>query len=139
MTDGYADPNAPVPTYDMPQSPAPYSPGPYTPRPVSTNPGFVFGLIGFILSFFFVLNIAGLVLSIIGRVKSKRAGQPSALAVAGIVISIVGILATAAVLAVSVPLLVHAGSECARLGNGVHRIGNSVYTCTPTSFNETTN
>ena len=54
---------------------------------------------------------------------------------AGMIISIVGILFCGGIIALIAPPLIHAGQECARLGDGTHVIGNSTYTCTPTSFN----
>ena len=108
------------------------------PFPVAPhNPGRVLGIVGFVLSFFFFLNIAGLVLSIVGLVKSKRARLRNGFAIAGIVIASVGIMISIVVAAFTVPLLVDAGQTCARLGNGVHQVGNATYTCTPTSFRVT--
>jgi hypothetical protein len=124
----------PLPPQAMPQQfgAAPY---PYAPVPgAGPRPGRTLGIVGFIFSFFFVLDIIGLILSIMGVVKSRRAGNGNGLAVAGIIISLVGIALTA----VLVATLVGAAQECGRLGPGVHHVGNSVYTCTSTSFNVST-
>jgi hypothetical protein len=121
---------APVPNW---QTGAGWQPAPTAPRP-----GRTLGIVGFVLSFIWVVDIAGLVISIIAMVKSKRAGQKNGFALAGIIISIAGILVWGSIAAVAVPSLVHAGQMCAQLGNGVHVVGNTTYTCTPTSFNETT-
>ncbi|HEX3724503.1 MAG TPA: DUF4190 domain-containing protein [Nitrolancea sp.] len=86
------------------------------------------------LSFFGFIDIAGLIISIVAMAQSKRSGHKNGFALAGIIISAVGILFTAGVIALVVPALINAGQECARLGNGTHVIGNSTYTCTPTSF-----
>ena len=102
------------------------------------RPGRTLGIVGFALSFVGLVDIAGLIICIVAIVQSRRAGEKNGFALAGIIIAIVGILLTAAIVALTVPLLVHAGQECARLGNGTHVIGNSTYTCTPTSFNVTT-
>lgn len=51
------------------------------------NPGKTLGIIGFIFGFIFFLNIPGLILSIIGLVKSKAAGFKNGLAIAGIVLN----------------------------------------------------
>jgi hypothetical protein len=99
------------------------------------RPGRTLGIVGFILSFFGFIDIAALIISIVAMVTSKRAGHKNGFALAGIIISTVGILFTAGVIALIVPTLVNAGQECARLGNGTHVVGNSTYTCTPTSFN----
>jgi hypothetical protein len=117
---------------------APSAPPPYTRAPAVHHPGRAAGIVGFVLAFFFILDIAGLIVSIVGLVQSRKAGLGNGFAVAGIIISIVGILVGGGIAAVAVPLLVHAGQECAQLGNGTHVIGNTTYTCTPTSFNETT-
>jgi hypothetical protein len=117
---------------------APSAPPPYMPAPPAHHPGRAAGIVGFILSFFFVLDIAGLVVSIVGMVIARKAGRTNGFALAGIIISIVGILVGGGITAAIVPALVHAGQECAQLGNGTHVIGNTIYTCTPTSFNEST-
>ncbi|HEY4267108.1 MAG TPA: DUF4190 domain-containing protein [Galbitalea sp.] len=110
----------------------------WQPAPTAPRPGRTLGIVGFVLSFIWVVDIAGLVISIIAMVKSKRAGQKNGFALAGIIISIAGILVWGSIVAVAVPSLVHAGQMCAQLGNGVHVVGNTTYTCTPTSFNEST-
>lgn len=70
-------PPAPVPTaYAQPHAPGAVAP--------AENPGKTLGLVGFILSFFF--PPVGLGLSIGGLVKSKKAGHPNGLALAGIII-----------------------------------------------------
>jgi hypothetical protein len=142
---GYAPPGPvyaappPSPGYAPPPSGFPYTPiqGQGTGYAVE-RPGRTLGIVGFILSFFWVLDIAGLIISIVGLVKSRRAGQKSGFALAGIIISIVGVVFLGSVVAVAVPTLVHAGQVCSQLGNGVHVVGNATYTCTPTSFNVTT-
>jgi hypothetical protein len=113
-----------------PASPQQY-PG-FSPRPA--DPGRVLGIVGFVLSFFLVIDIAGLILSIIATVKSRRAGRTNGFAIAGIVISLCGILLVGGLTAVTVPTLVNAAQTCQRLGDGVHQVGNATYTCTPTSF-----
>lgn len=67
-------------------------------QPPTENPGKTLGIVGLVLGIvgFFILflaPIAGLVVSIIGRNKSKRAGHKNGLAVAGIIVSIVALLA----------------------------------------------
>jgi MFS family permease len=66
--------------------------------PPTENPGKTLGIVGLVLGivgFFiaFLAPIAGLVVSIIGRNKSKRAGHKNGLAVAGIIVSIVALIA----------------------------------------------
>ena len=85
MTDSTGNPMQPVP--DPRYSPA-----------QGTNPGKTFGITGLILGivgFFvaFIAPIAGLVFSIIGRNRSKRAGQKNGVATAGIIVSIIALIA----------------------------------------------
>jgi hypothetical protein len=112
----------------------------YSHPPMSTpeRPGRTMGIVGFVLSFVWILDLVGLIISIIAMVKSKRAGQKNGFALAGIIISIAGIIVFTGVVPLVTPPLVQAAQECARLGNGVHIVGNSTYTCTPTSFNVST-
>jgi hypothetical protein len=144
------DPYAPPATADLyaaapasgyaQQAPAYASPqGPWQGQGYpAERPGRTIGIVGFILSFLVVVNIAALVVSIVGLVKSRRAGQKNGFALAGLIISIVGVVFLGSIVAVAVPTLIHAGQVCSQLGNGVHVIGNSTYTCTPTSFNVST-
>ena len=132
MTDD-AIPAAP-PAAEFPTTPPPY----WQPAPAAPRPGRTLGIVGFVLSFIGFIDIAGLVISIIAMVKSKRAGQKNGFALAGIIISIAGILFCGGIIAVIAPSLVHTAQMCAQLGNGVHVIGNTTYTCTPTSFSEYT-
>lgn len=108
----------------------------YSNSAAATNrPGRTLGIIGFALSFVGFIDVVGLIVCIIAMVKSKRADQKNGFALAGMIISIVGILFCGGIIALIAPPLIHAGQECARLGDGTHVIGNSTYTCTPTSFN----
>ena len=80
------DPNTPSQQPQPVQQPA-YVPPQQTngQAPSSENPGKVLGIVGFILAFFFPL--VGLILSIIGFVKSKKAGFKNGLALAGIILN----------------------------------------------------
>jgi len=127
MTDGEIAPPAPPPYSG---ASVPYAAPPST----AAAPGRTLGIVGFVLSFFFLLDIGGLILCIIALVQARRAGQRNGLAVAGIVVSVVGILVSAVVVILGVSALIDAAQTCARLGNGVHVVGSSTYTCTPTSF-----
>jgi len=126
-----------------PTIPAPYSSVPPPPPPgyyyvQPPVPGRGLGIAGFVLSLFVIGNIVGLILSIVALVQSKRAGRGNGFAVAGIVIASVGVALTILVVALAVPAFIDAANTCARLGDGVHTVGNSTYTCTPTSFNVST-
>ncbi len=98
------------------------------------DPNFVLGVVGFALSFIGVLDIAGLIISIIAFTKSKRRGFNNGFALAGIIIAGIGVLITAIIVMLIVPTLIDAAQTCARLGDGVHQINGATYTCTPTSF-----
>lgn len=129
MTDGVALP--PQPAY-------PGGPGyPYAPAQPSV-PGRVLGIVGFALSFVFPLDIAGTVLCIVSLVMARRARRRNGFAVAGLIIGLAGIVFSAGILALIIPPVVHAAQECSRLGEGTHVVGNTTYTCTPTSVNFST-
>src|SRR4051812_21569235 len=66
------------------------------------------GIVGFALSFFVVLNFAGLIVSIVAVVRSKRAGFVNGFAVAGFIIAAVGVLFTLLVVALIAPPLIDA-------------------------------
>lgn len=93
-----------------------------------------FGVVGFVLSLFAILNIAGLVISIVALVRSKRAGFRNRFALAGLVIASIGVLITFILIAAAVGGMVDAAQTCTRLGNGVHTVGNATYSCAPGSF-----
>jgi asparagine N-glycosylation enzyme membrane subunit Stt3 len=125
-------------TAALPYAPPPYGGIPALPdgQPPS-RPGRVLGIVGFGLSFFFLLDIAGLVLCIVALVKSRRAGHKNAFALAGLIISFVGIVFCAVILAALIPATMDLLQTCGRLGNGVHLVGNAIYTCTPFSASKT--
>ncbi|MFZ4894429.1 DUF4190 domain-containing protein [Plantibacter sp. Mn2098] len=143
-TQAYVAPTSPVeptaaassaaPSYPAQPSFPTQPPAGWGPLPAPTNPHKTLSIVGFILSFFFLLNFAGLVVSIVAMVKSRRAGFGSGFALAGIIIGGLGVLLTLAVLAMAIPALIDGASTCAELGNGTHVIGDRVYTCTPGSF-----
>ncbi|TCL82740.1 hypothetical protein EDF43_105294 [Rathayibacter sp. PhB179] len=91
-------------------------------------------IVGFVLAFIGFLNVAGLILSLIALIRSRRAGQRNGLALAGVIIAALGVAFIAVLLVVLVPILVDAAQTCSRLGEGVHVVGGSTYTCTGTSF-----
>ena len=87
----------------QPTDPQPYTPTQPTPQPApqAANPGKTAGVVGFIFAFV-GLQIPGLILSIIGFNKSKRAGIGNGLALAGIILNSLGILVSLIV----IPILV---------------------------------
>jgi len=123
-------PIAPAP-FGAPAATAPAAP---LTAAAARNPYGTLGVVGFALSLLGPLSIAGLVVSIVALVQSKRRGFGNGFALAGIIIAGVGLLVAAVVIAVAVPALVDAAQTCARLGDGVHQIGDAQYTCAPGSF-----
>ncbi len=109
-------------------------------RPLATAPSSTpdayrtFGIVGFVLSFFVILNLAGLAISIIALVGSRRQGHRNGLALAGVVIAGAGVAVTLVIVFVLGATVVDAGQTCARLGEGVHTAGPATYTCGPGSF-----
>lgn len=137
--------SAPQPAVsDVSPQPAMTSNGGQPMQPIVTNPGRGLGIAGFVVSLvslllnfvtFGILSVVGLVLSIIAKVKSKRAGQPNGLALAGIIISIVSCVLTLALFAltmlVGVQGLSRAKTICQEKGDGVYVQGNTQITCGP--------
>lgn len=89
------------------------------------NPGKGVGIAGFVLAFLGPLSIVGIILSIVGLVKSRGAGQKNGLALAGIIVGILVLLGTAAVAWLVISLL----QQCADLGPGTHYVDGVTYTC----------
>jgi len=113
-----------------PEQPQPAPAPPTPPR----SPYFTLGVVGFALSLIAILNIAGLVISIVALVKSRRRGFRNGFALAGVIIAGVGVGIGLIILGTAIPTLVDAAQTCARLGTGVHELDGATYTCTPTSF-----
>jgi hypothetical protein len=97
-------------------------------------PGRVMGMVGLVLSLIPPLNLAGLFLSIVAKVKSKRAGGKNDVALSGIVVASATIVLTLLAVWILVPPFVNAVLTCAHFGHGVHVIGESTYTCTSDGF-----
>lgn len=106
------------------------SAAPYPTNPAASatvDPGRTLGIVGLILSIF--IPIVGLIVSIVARRKSKKAGFGNTLAMVGIVIGVVFTLLALGGTTVGVVSLVHVAHECANLGPGVHQVGGTTYTC----------
>jgi len=101
-----------------------------TPVPAAApvSDGKTLGIVGLVLAFLF--SIAGLIVSIIARGQSKRAGVSNTPATAGIIISIIGIIITAIVVAVTIFGLIALASACAGLEAGQYQLENGgILTC----------
>ena len=104
--------------------------------PFPSDAGTGLGIAGFIVDFF--VAPLGLILSIVAKVQSNRAGVKNGLATAGIILGIVFTIVGVIVVVLFAVVLGRAASECAKLGDGTHVIGNSTYTCGNGSFNVST-
>jgi len=92
------------------------------PAPAPVSDGKTLGIVGLVLAF--VFSIAGLIVSIIARGQSKRAGVQNTPATVGIVISIIGIIGYIIAIAALVIGLMALVSACASLGPGVWQLDN---------------
>lgn len=101
-----------------------------TPAPAASD-GKTLGVVGVILAI--IAPLIGLIVSIVARGQSKRAGVSNGAATAGIVISIIllvlGIIAAIAFAAGGAALFGGLAQVCAELGSGEHVIGDVTYTC----------
>lgn len=106
-------------------------PSPYAQQPQQQTPGKGLATAGFVLALiglvsFGLTSLIGLILSIIGRVQTKRAGQPSGLALAGIIVSIItmiiGIIAAVLIFVFFVSESAKLQNECRERGSGTHYI-----------------
>jgi Na+/proline symporter len=88
-----------------------------------------FEIAGFVLSFFGILAIAGLVMSTISFRRLGRAGQPRGLSLAGIIISIVVLLLTIGGIVAVVTGVSAVVEACQELGPGTHVVDGVTYTC----------
>ena len=110
-------------------APQAYTPGSNETTGGSKPPSKGMAIAGFVLSFFGLLAIVGLILNIISFRRFGRAGQPRGLSLAGIIISIVVIIITV----IGIIALIASASvllqQCADLGPGTHVVDGVTYTC----------
>jgi hypothetical protein len=104
---------------------------PVVPQPapvvVTGVPGKGLGIAGLIIDFF--IPILGLILSIVARSQSKRAGFKNTPATVGIVLGILFTVGAIIAIAVSVAALGGIAAQCANLGAGTHVVNGVTYTC----------
>ncbi|GAB2986299.1 hypothetical protein [Frigoribacterium salinisoli] len=108
---------------------APQAPGYAPTAEQQQRPSKGFEIAGFVLSFFGILAIAGLVMSTISFRRLGRAGQPRGLALAGIIISIVVLLLTIGGIVAGVAGVSAVVEACGELGPGTHVVDGVTYTC----------
>lgn len=126
-----SDPNQPIqpPAYGS-VPPAPPAPPAYPQSGMpaanggqAVDPGKTMGIVGLVLSFFWVLDIAGLIISIIALNKSKKAGFKNGPALAGMIISIVtiiiGIIVIVSLIALGAAGIAAINEACAESGGTI--------------------
>jgi len=97
------------------------------PETVVHNPGKTLGILGLVLSI--PLSLVGLVLGVVGLVRSRRAGLHNWWAVAAIVVSFLVIVA----IVIWASTLVWLMGECAELGPGIHEVNGRPIECVSAS------
>jgi hypothetical protein len=101
------------------------------PAPAPASDGKTLGIVGLVLAFLF--SLAGLIVSIIARNQSKRAGVPNTPATVGIVISIIGLVLGLIWIIVAIvggaALFGGLAQVCATYGPGVWEVDGVTYTC----------
>lgn len=130
------DPYGQQPSGGQPQGGQPGGQYPYQPSdgdtgpahraPGAENPGKTLGIVGLILSILGCTALIGIVVSIIGLVKSRKAGMGNGVAWAGIIIGVLWLIGGIVGLATGVGGLM---DKCAELGPGVHQVDGVTYTC----------
>ncbi|GAA1851430.1 hypothetical protein [Myceligenerans crystallogenes] len=136
---GPGQPQSPDPYGQQPSGQEPYGGQPYTQGPSghqpyeqpaggpgSQNPGKTLGIVGLVLSILGCTALIGIVVSVIGLVKSRKAGLGNGLAWAGIIIGVLWLVIGGIGLATGVGGLM---DKCSELGPGTHQVDGVTYTC----------
>lgn len=128
LESGRREPRRPFYLEDSPMT-DPAAPAPVPAPAPAAAPGKTLGIVGLILAFLGPVSLVGLILSIVARSQSKKAGVTNTPATVGIIIGII-------VLVVTIIFWVVAGigaaallSQCADLGPGVHDVNGVTVTC----------
>ncbi len=101
--------------------PAPAPPAPQAYVAPAGSDGKTLGIVALVLAFFF--QLLGLILGIVAKVQSKRAGVKNTPATIAIVLSIIFmVLGIIIGLAIAIPLL----TACATYGPGTHTLPNGL-------------
>jgi heme/copper-type cytochrome/quinol oxidase subunit 2 len=118
----------------MPEQTTPATPvtpeAPTAPAPQQTmadDPGKTMGIVGLILAFF--IPLAGFIVSLIARSKSKKAGHSNTPAIIGIILSVVFFVLQTIVLLGMVAAIVSVVQKCSELGPGTHYVNGTTYEC----------
>ena len=116
----------PAPDMSQPMQPMQASPQPMQ-APVAVDPGKGLGIAGLILAFF--MPLIGLILSIVAKGKSKKAGHKNVIALWGLILSIVFMIGQAVVIMILVLAAVSLSAKCKDLGPGTHYDNGTTITC----------
>jgi len=98
----------------------------YQAAPASV-PGKTLGIVGLILAF--LAPVIGLILSIVAKVQSRKAGVPNGIATAGIIVGAILTVIYIIFIAIAIAGAVALVGQCADLGPGIHDIDGVRYTC----------
>jgi hypothetical protein len=134
--------NSPENPYGQPAPQAPYAqPAPYGQQPVGyagapavADPGKTMSIIAIILPFV-GLGLVGLILGIIAKSKSKKAGYKNTLALVAIIISILAVIGTIvsviAIIALAAPALdqVQQVVEACKSGAQTVTVNGQIFSC----------
>jgi hypothetical protein len=111
----------------MGEQPQPTMQQPMAASPMGVDPGKGMGVASLILAFF--IPLVGLILGIIAKGKSKKAGFKNSLALAGIIISIVGMVVQLIFGALFLVGILATVQKCKDLGPGTHYENGTTITC----------
>lgn len=92
------------------------------PVPAPTSDGKTLGIVGLVLAFVFAL--AGLIVSIIARSQSKKAGVPNTPATVGLVLSIIFLIGQIVTIILLTTVFASLLNACADLPPGVYTLEN---------------
>jgi len=93
----------------------------------TVDPGKGMGIASLILAFF--APLIGLILGIIARGKSKKAGHKNGLALAGIIISCISMVISTIVIIIVIAAGASVVAKCKDLGPGTHYDNGTTITC----------
>lgn len=92
-------------------------------QPQASNPGDNAAITGLILAFF--IPVVGVIFSLIGLQKSKKAGQGNRLALVGLIISLVMTIAAIVAVVIGIVTLMNVSQKCSELGTGTHYLDST--------------
>lgn len=86
-------------------------------------------IIGLVLGFLPLLNIAGLVLSIMARKAARREKRSATISTIGIVVSALSIVFNLVMVIIAIVAISFTVAQCGDLGPGTHFVDGVTYTC----------